>query len=152
MTDEGVMGRTCAWCSAMAPMNAVNCPSCGAAMAQRDTIGDLRIPGVTDVRADLLDIDGRPIHVSGPSPSQGLAGSAAVLAMTGAPGGLAALGGLGIVGAAEYLGARRAYGEAPAFDDIGRPSDVVRTLAERLDGVAAPDPADNDPWRDEPGR
>ena len=153
MTDQGVMSRSCAWCSAMAPMDATTCPSCGAAMAQRETIGDLRIPGVTDVRADLLDSDGRPIHLSGPSPSQGMASGVMVAAMAGGPVGLAALGGLAAVGAAEYATASRRRGDgAPGYDDIGRPSDIAREVAERLDHGDVPDALDNDPWRDDPGR
>lgn len=151
MTDEGVMGRSCAWCSALAPMDATTCPSCGAALAQRETIGDLRIPGVTDIRADLVDADGRPIHLSGPSPSQGAASGVMVAAMAGGPVGLAALGGIAAVGAAEYLAASRRQG-GPAFDEIGRPSDAVREVADRLDHDGAADAVDNDPWRDEPGR
>ena len=48
-------------------------PSCGAALAQRESIGDLRIPGLTSVDPALEDFDKRPLHLRGPSPSQGMA-------------------------------------------------------------------------------
>jgi hypothetical protein len=145
------MGQTCQWCSAAAPVEATHCPSCGAALARRESIGDLVIPGVTSVHPALLDADGRPVHLSGPSLSQGMAGGVMVAAMAGGPVGLAALGGLAAVGAAEYVAAGRRRGEGPDLDELGRPSDSARELAERLDHDEAP-PADNDPWRDDPGR
>jgi hypothetical protein len=158
MTDqvgEAVpMGRTCAWCSAAAPVEATICPSCGAALAQRETIGDLRIPGVTDVRPDLVDADGRPLHIPGASLSQGMASGVVVAAMAGGPVGLAALGGMAAVSAAEYVAAdRRRPDGMPALDDLGRPSEVVREMAERLDrDPTSPARPEDDPWRDEPGR
>ena len=162
--SEGVgepvpMGRTCAWCSAGAPADALTCPSCGAALAQRETIGDLVIPGVTNVRPDLLDAEGRPLHIPGVSNAQGMAGGVMVAAMAGGPVGLAAIGGMAVVGAAEYLSANRgAGGEAPAVEDVGRPSASAAQVAEQLDrdgnrGTDAPAEAWTDaadPWRDLP--
>src|SRR3954468_1937355 len=145
------MGQTCQWCSAGAPVEATQCPDCGAALARRESIGDLVIPGVTNVRADLVDADGRPLHIPGSSNSQGMAGGVMVAAMAGGPVGLAALGGLAAVGAAEYVAAGRRHGETPDLGEIGRPSEIARELAERLDHDDAP-AADNDPWRDDPGR
>ena len=154
MTDEVgeavPMGRTCAWCSHAAPANATQCPSCGAALAQRETIGDLVIPGVTDVRGDLLDADGRPLHIPGASNAQGLASGAMVGAMVGGPIGLAAVGGMAIVSAAEYMASsRRDHGDAAALEDVGRPNDAAAKVAEQLDrdGDTGPGPA-ADPWRD----
>ncbi len=154
------MGRTCAWCSHTAPMDATTCPSCGAALAQRQTIGDLVIPGVTDVRADLLDADGRPLHIPVQSNAQGMASGAMVGAMVGGPIGLAAVGGMAVVGAAEYLAASsRQDGDAPALEDVGRPAGFAASVAEKLDqegdrgadepGVPWRDA--EDPWRDLPG-
>jgi hypothetical protein len=148
--DRVPMGQTCQWCSAAAPVEATQCPSCGAALARRESIGDLVIPGVTSVRSDLLDADGRPLHIPGASNVQGMAGGAMVAAMAGGPVGLAALGGLAAVGAAEYVAARR-RGDGPDLDELGRPSSVALELANRLDHEETP-PADNDPWRDDPGR
>ena len=154
------MGRTCAWCSHTAPMDATTCPSCGAALAQRETIGDLVIPGVTDIRPDLLDADGRPIHIPVQSNAQGIASGAMIGAMIGGPVGLAAIGGTAMVAAAEYLAAGRKPGDAPALEDVGRASDVVAQVADRLKQEGEPGAPDQpaepwrdaqDPWRDLPG-
>jgi ribosomal protein L40E len=149
--DRVPMGQTCQWCSAAAPVEATQCPSCGAALARRESIGDLVIPGVTSVDPALLDADGRPLHLPGASLSQGMAGGVMVAAMAGGPVGLAALGGLAAVGAAEYVGAGRRGGVGPDLDGLGRPSSAALELVDRLDHKDAP-PADNDPWRDDPGR
>src|SRR5712672_3842433 len=115
MDDRVPMGRTCAWCSAAAPMEASTCPSCGAAMAQRESIGDLVLPGITNVDPSLVDADGRPFHIPGASPTQGMAGGVMVAAMAGGPVGLAALGGIAVMGAAEYaLAGRRANDGTPS--------------------------------------
>jgi len=168
MTELQAAVRTCAWCSATAPESATQCPACGAALAQRDSIGGLVISGVTSVDPALLDADGRPMHIPGSSPSQGMAGGVMIAAMAGGPIGLAALGGIAVVGAAEYaLAGRQAREGAPALDDVGRPSEVALRALERLvsEEAAAP-PAEapateaqtdpwrdmSDPWRDEPGR
>ena len=39
----------CQWCSAPAPAGATNCPTCGASLAERESLGDTLIPGVTGV-------------------------------------------------------------------------------------------------------
>lgn len=150
---EGVMaGRSCPWCSAIAPEAAMACPSCGAALAQRETIGDLVIPGVTALDPALADLDGRPIRLAGPSPSQGVASGVMVAAIVGGPVGLAALGGMAAVGAAEYIGAGRSHLGAPDLEDVGRPSAATLRALERLehgDGATPSSAADLDPWRDE---
>jgi hypothetical protein len=124
--------RSCAWCGTPATPEAANCPSCGAALAQRESIGDLAIPGLTTVDAALQDFDKRPLHLRGPSPSQGMAPALIVGAMAGGPIGLAAIGGEAAVAAAEYLGAHRAGGSG-ALEDVGRPSEVVLQALEHLD-------------------
>ena len=165
MPDDHAIGRTCPWCSAAAPEAATQCPSCGAALAQRETIGDLVIPGVTTIDPALQAIDGQPIHLRGPSPSQGLASGVMAAAVLPGPLALAALGGLAAVGAAEYLGAGHHGTDRPATADIGRPSEVTLRALERLEGGAsgaATEPAAKgaasdaapvepvDPWRDLP--
>jgi hypothetical protein len=73
--------------------------------------------------------------------------------MAGGPVGLAALGGMAAVSAAEYVAAsRRGPNGETSLDDLGRPSQIARELADRLDHDTPVSPADNDPWRDEPGR
>jgi hypothetical protein len=155
MTDELVPASRCAWCSAAAPIGATQCPACGAALAQRDSLAGLVISGVTSVDPALLDVDGRPMRIPHNSPSQGLAGGVMMAAMAGGPVGLAALGGLAVVGAAEYaLSGRGGHDGAPALQDVGRPSEVALQALERLaiDETGAPsaDGAANDPWRDVP--
>jgi len=166
MGDETVGGRSCPWCSAAAPEAATQCPSCGAALAQRETIGDLVIPGVTTIDPALQAIDGQPIHLRGPSPIQGLASGVMAAAVLPGPLALAALGGLAAVGAAEYLGAGHHGSERPATGDIGQPSEVTLRALERLEAGASDDAAAEqsagdeasgpaptdvvDPWRDLP--
>jgi hypothetical protein len=155
LADQVPMGRTCAWCSAAAPIEATTCPSCGAAMAQRESIGDLQLSGLTNVDPSLLDAAGRPLHIPGASPAQGMAGGVMLAAMAGGPVGLAAAGGLAVVGAAEYgLAGRRNADGTLALDDLGRPSEVALRAVERLDHEGSEEPAAEtlDPWRDEPGR
>ena len=115
--------RTCPWCSSPAAATDTSCQSCGAALAQRESIGDLAIPGLTAVDAALQDFDKRPLHLRGPSPSQGMAPALIVGAMAGGPIGLAAIGGVAAVAAAEYLGARRPGGQA--LDEVDLPAGHV---------------------------
>jgi hypothetical protein len=157
MSEELVPASRCAWCSAAAPVDATQCPACGAALAQRESIGDLLIPGLTSVDPALRDAAGRPMHLAGPSPTQGIASGVFGAALIGGPVGLAALGGIAVVGAAEYALAGSSKGDAPALQDVGRPSAVTLQALERLaadPGGARGTPSDpaNDPWRDEPGR
>jgi hypothetical protein len=124
--------RTCAWCGTPeSAAAATTCSSCGAALAQRESIGELAIPGLTSVDAALQDYDKRPIHLRGPSPSQGMAPAVIVGAMAGGPIGLAAIGGVAAVAAAEYLGARRPG--AAEREDIGKPSEVALQAIERIE-------------------
>src|SRR5690349_4994983 len=97
--------HACPWCATPAADGASRCATCGAALAQRESIGDLVIPGLTAVDPALKDLDGRPIYLRGPSPSQGVASGIIVAAAAGGPIGLAILGGVGAIAATEYLGA-----------------------------------------------
>lgn len=123
----------CPWCATPAAANADRCPACGAALAQRETIGELMIPGLTSVDPALQDYDKRPLHISGPSPSQGMAPALIVGAMAGGPAGLAAIGGVAAVAAVEYLGAGRGGAGGASREDVGRPSEVVLQALGRLD-------------------
>lgn len=169
MSDEASVGRSCPWCSAAAPDEATTCPACGAALAQRESIGGVRIPGVTAVDPALEAIANQPMRIPGPSASHGIANTAIVGVMIGGPIGLAAVGGVAAVAAAEYAGTGRTRTGSPEhLEDVGRPSEVALLALERLattepDGVgepaASPDPWRDlppgeppDPWRDEPGR
>lgn len=156
MTDDLVAASRCPWCSEAAPIGAAQCPACGAALAQRESIGDLVIPGVTSVNPALLDYDGRPMHIPKSGPTQGMAGGVMLAAMAGGPVGLAAIGGLAVVGAAEYARSGRGGQDGvPALEDLGRPSEVALQALDRLaieEAGKGLDEASNDPWRDEPGR
>ena len=159
MTEGAPEARSCPWCSAAAPDEATTCSSCGAALAQRESIGDLQIAGLTAVDPALAAVADRPIHLGGPSPSHGVADAAIGAVAIGGPAGLAILGGIAAVAAAEYVGAKRP-GAAPIdLADVGRPSEVALQALERLGSEGAASVADGtevepatapDPWRDLP--
>jgi hypothetical protein len=129
---------TCPWCAAPTPQDAARCPACGAALAQREAIGDLRIPGLTSVDPALQDYDKRPLHLRGPSPSQGMASALIAGAVAGGPVGVAAIGGVAAVAAAEYIGAGRVGHAATDLENVGRPSEVILQALDRLeDGTLA---------------
>ena len=162
MADEESVERSCPWCSAPAAAGATNCGSCGAALAQRESLGDVRIAGVTSVDPALAAVDGRPMRLTGPSPSHGVADAAVAAVIIGGPAGLAIMGGIAAVAAAEYAGAKRPGLAAPDLEAVGRPSEVaLRALelaeakpAESPDAEAGANAADAapelDPWRDLP--
>lgn len=136
MSDEGASAtpeaRTCAWCAAVAADDATTCASCGAALAQRESLGDVRIPGLTAVDAALLDYANRPMQLRGPSSSQGVAPALIVGAAAGGPLGAVLIGGVVAVAAAEYLGAKQpGTGGGVRRDEVGRPSEVALQALER---------------------
>jgi hypothetical protein len=147
--------RTCPWCSAAALETATACSSCGAALAQRESIGDVVIPGVTTVDPALQTIDGQPMRIPGSSPMQGIASNFALDALMGGPVGLAIVGGTMATAAVDYAGARRGASGAPeSLDDLGRPSAVALQALERLEHEEIGDQPDDKlagPWRDLPG-
>ncbi len=148
------MARECPWCSTPATDEATTCGSCGAALAQREAIGDVQIPGVTSVDPALKDYDQRPLHLRGPSPSQGLASGVVIAAAAGGPIGLAALGGIAAVAAAEYAGASRGPDGRPLeLDAVGRPSEAAVEALRRLDAEAgaADEPSADAASATEPG-
>ena len=134
----------CPWCATPATEGATRCTTCGAALAQRESIGDLVIPGLTSVDPALKDLDGRPIHLRGPSPSQGVASGIVVAAAAGGPVGLAILGGVGAIAATEYLGAGGKDGQGQAH--VGETSEAVLQAIARLDrGERLPAATDETP-------
>jgi hypothetical protein len=50
--------RSCPWCSVAVPAGATRCPACGASLAERESLGDLVIPGLTDVDPALAAASG----------------------------------------------------------------------------------------------
>src|SRR5688572_4116578 len=141
VTGDTPEAPQCPWCAAPAAANAERCTACGAALAQRETIGELMIPGLTSVDPALQDFDKRPLHITGPSPSQGMAPALIVGAVAGGPAGIAAIGGVAALAAVEYLGAGRGGSESLNLEDVGRPSEVVLQALGRVeDGTIADGP------------
>ena len=135
---------TCPWCATPAAEGSTRCGSCGAALAQRESIGDLVVPGLTAVDPALKDVDGRPLHLRGPSPTQGAASGIIIAAAAGGPMGLAILGGVGALAAAEYMGAGGEKGRGHAT--VGQTSDAVLQALARLErGEALPAATDTTP-------
>jgi hypothetical protein len=169
MSDAGAdaeAARTCPWCAAAVRDDASTCPDCGAAIAQRESIGDLQIPGLTSVDPALVDYDKRPLHLRGPSPSQGAAPALIVGALAGGPIGAVAIGGVAAVAAVEFLGAS-IEGRTTPLEDVGKPNAITLKAMERIQAgeadaapqakpaqPAEPDHAEDDGgmsiWRDLP--
>lgn len=145
MSDEGahpaVEPRRCPWCAAPATDEASTCGSCGAALAQRDSLGDVRIPGVTAVDPALNDYASRPMHLRGPSSSQGVAPALIVGAAAGGPLGAVLIGGVVAVAAAEYLGAKQPGTGGAALENVGKPSELALQALEHADATAQADGA-----------
>jgi hypothetical protein len=91
-----------------------------------------------------------PLHIPGPSPTQGAAGPAIAAAALAGPAGLVALAGLGGLAAAEYLGAGRGRKMTRSdIDKVGELSEPVRRMLERLNEEASPEtPAQIEPEQD----
>jgi hypothetical protein len=133
--------RTCPWCAAPAPDAATTCTSCGAALAQRKSLGDVRIPGLTAIDPALTDYARRPMHLHGPSASQGAAPALIVGAAAGGPIGAVLIGGVVALAAAEYLGAKQPGISGAALENIGRPSELALKALEHANAAAASMPA-----------
>lgn len=121
----GRIGARCPWCSAPANPGDGCCPNCGATMAQRESLGGMVIPGVTDVDPGLRQ----------PSMAGAALGTQARMNMLSAVG-HAAGPSAQIVSAAAMLakdsiGGMFKPGTNP--EDIGRPSQAALDMAGRLD-------------------
>jgi hypothetical protein len=143
MTDPGVAQRTpepaphCPWCNEPVRPEDKTCRACGAAIAQRDDIAGLKIPGLTSVDPALEDYDKRPMHLRGPSASHAVA-PALIVAAAGGPIGLVAIGGVAAVAAAEYMGTKHGASSQTALEDIGKPHELlVQALERSKDPTAA---------------
>ena len=141
---------TCPWCATPAASGATKCSNCGAALAQRESIGDLKIPGLTAVDPVLQDFADRPLHLSGPSPTHGVASGVVAAAAMGGPMGLAILGGVAAVGAAEYLGATVVGPEGVPVDQVGQASRATLEAIQKLErGEELPTADSTTPWPEE---
>lgn len=129
--------RTCQWCGTAAADADAQCRSCGAALATRDSLGGLVVPGVTGVDPALAAYDAQPWRIPKASPSQGLAGGTVAAAAMGGPAGLAALGGLAAVAAVEYLAAGSTDSRSESALGVGQPSEAALRMVEKLDAEGA---------------
>jgi len=135
--DAALSTRTCPWCSAPAASTDTRCPACGAALAQREDLGGVLIPGVTGLAPALEALRDQPTHLKGPSPSQGLATGIIPAAALGGPAGLAVLGGIAAVTAVEYLSAKGPHGERVDPSTVGELSGVAQLALEKVEREAA---------------
>jgi hypothetical protein len=144
MTDHA---RTCPWCSAPVAATDTTCPSCGAALAQREDLGGVLIPGVTGLDPGLEAYRDQPTHLKGPSPTQGIASGVIPAAALGGPAGLAVLGGIAAVAAAEYLGSKGGSGGGVDPSRVGELGGVAQLALEKTarDEAAGTAPSSDDP-------
>jgi len=106
-------------------MDSPSCPSCGAVIAQRDSLGGMSIPGVTNVNADL----------QAPSLTGSLVRSAARMNALDAVGSSAGTA-VGLAAAAGYLakdGLAALVSEPIDPEKVGRPSEAALAMVRRLD-------------------
>lgn len=152
MTDAGARpepelatpepAATCPWCAAPAAPDANRCSACGAALAQRESLGGVLIPGLTSVDPALMDFDQRPLHIPGPSPTQGLAPALIVGALAGGPAGLVAMGGVAGLAGVEFAASQHDGTDTQELADVGKPSEVaLQALAHLDDGQLGATPA-----------
>ena len=149
MTEAGIpdadsQPATCPWCAATVAGAAATCAACGAAVAQRESIGGLKIAGLTSVDPALEDFDKRPLQLRGPSPTQGIAPALIIGAVAGGPIGLVAIGGVAAVAGAEFLGAGRSGSGGTALEDVGRPSEVLLQALDNAELASADPPPTGD--------
>jgi len=124
--DAPLPAGTCPWCSATNAPGARQCVSCGAAIAQRDDLGGVVIPGVTGVDPNLL---GTPRSLASPIiRSQGTMGAINAVSHVNAT--------LGLAAAAAILGQDTIKGMLGANDadlgTVGVPSEAALLAVEKL--------------------
>jgi hypothetical protein len=149
MTDPAAPGtdRTCPWCSEPARVTDTICSKCGAALAQREDLGGVLIPGVTGVDPGLAAFAAQPTHLRGPSPSQGLATGIIPAAAMGGPAGLAIIGGIAAVAAVEYMSGKGPGGAQTDPESVGKLGGVAQLALDRInrEGEPAATPPEPDP-------
>jgi testis-expressed sequence 13 family protein len=154
--DAPLAPGACPWCSATNTPDARTCRSCGAAIAQRDDLGGVVVPGVTGVDPNLL---GAPGSIASPVlRSQGTMGALNAVSQVNAT--------LGLAAAAAILGQDTVKGmlglKDADLDAVGKPSEAALQAFERLERDAdvgdardSPEEASKtpapDPWSDLPG-
>jgi hypothetical protein len=125
--------RTCPWCSEPATATDTTCSSCGAALAQREELGGVLIPGVTGVDPGLAAYAAQPTHIKGPSPSQGIVSGVIPAAALGGPAGLAIVGGIAAVAAVEYLSAKGPGGAHTDPETVGQLSGLAQLALDKVE-------------------
>jgi hypothetical protein len=142
MTEPAAPGadRTCPWCSEPAQLADTTCSACGAALAQREDLGGIVIPGVTGVDPALAAFDAQPTHLRGPSATQGLATGIIPAAAMGGPAGLAIIGGIAAVAAVEYMSGKGPGGGRTDPESVGTLGGVAQLALEKFarEGEATP--------------
>jgi RNA polymerase subunit RPABC4/transcription elongation factor Spt4 len=121
---QGAGPATCPWCSAVVPADRACCPGCGAVIAQRESLGGLVIPGVTDVDAGLSE----PSLVGSALGTQARMNALGAVGQAG--GTTAQLIGAAALLAKDSLGAMLREPVRP--EDVGRPSQAALDMASRL--------------------
>jgi hypothetical protein len=109
----------------------MNCPACGAALAQRDDLGGVLIAGVTGVDPGLKAYADQPMRIKGPSPTQGLATGIVPAVALGGPAGLAIIGGIAAVAATEYLSAKGPGGRNVDPNTVGELGGLAQLALEK---------------------
>jgi hypothetical protein len=131
--DAPLAPGACPWCSAANAPDARQCAGCGAAIAQRDDLGGVVVPGVTGVDPNLL---GTPSSLASPVlRSQGTLGALNAVSHVDAT--------LGLAAAAAILGQDTIKGMLGANDAdleaVGKPSEAALLAVENLEREAEPD-------------
>lgn len=125
--NETDPGRECPWCSAPVPPDATHCPACGDAIAQRKSIADVALAGVTTVDPALEAYAAQPLPIPLPVPmSVDPIGGAIYLT--------------GLAGLAALAAPQGTRTNAPVDPrNVGEPSDAALQAVEQLDREDAAD-------------
>jgi hypothetical protein len=124
----------CPWCSGRNAPDARQCASCGAAIAQRDDLGGVVVPGVTGVDPNLL---GTQSSLASPVlRSQGTLNAINAVSQVNAT--------LGLAAAAAILGQDTVKGmlglKDADLDAVGKPSEAALQAVKKLERDEALDP------------
>lgn len=127
----------CQWCDVDAQPGATHCAGCGAALPLVDSLGEMVVPGVTDVDPDLAIYRNKPLRIPRGSAGQ-YAATHALGAAAADPTGLLALGALAAVAVSEYRAAGQGRpGKEIDPDKVGQPSEPALKMAQQLQRAQA---------------
>lgn len=125
----------CPWCSTGAAPGATHCTGCGAVMAQRESLGGMIIPGVTDVDPGM-----RVPTVTGSAISAQARMS--TISMAGRIGGTSAQVAV-VAGMLAKDSLSGMFQAAPNIEDVGKTSQAALDMAARLSAGAEPEATTN---------